>query len=52
MVLVPHCGLEPLAAGVADGDIGKDEVTTIGNQAVGQEPPEVVVLRGAEDVVA
>lgn len=52
MIFVPHSSLEPLTAGVADSDVGKDEIVTVGDEAVGKEPPKWVAFGRAEDIVA
>lgn len=52
MVFVPDGRDEPLAAGVADGDVGEEPVPVVAHQCVGQARPEGVVWSRGEDVVA
>lgn len=52
VVFLPHGRHVPLAAGVADGDVGQDPVPVPRPQGLGEQEEEGVVRLAADDVVA
>lgn len=52
MIFIPHYRLKTLATGVADSDLRRDEVTAVGDEAIGQKLPERVAFGRAKDIIA
>lgn len=52
MVLLPNGGFEPLSAGKADGNVGKEPVPVVWYQGHGEMGPEGMIRLRGNDVVA